>query len=98
MYVYLFEEGNSSLRSLLGGKGADLAEMSGLGLPVPPGMTVTTEACNYYSAHGKFPDGLEKEMLNKMSVLEIRLGGISGMERIPFLFLFVPGHRYPCPA
>ncbi len=85
MYVYLFEEGNSSLRSLLGGKGADLAEMSGLGLPVPPGMTVTTEACNYYSAHGKFPDGLEKEMLNKMSVLEKKTGRHFGDGENPLL-------------
>ncbi|MGA3109886.1 MAG: pyruvate, phosphate dikinase [Candidatus Bathyarchaeia archaeon] len=85
MYVYLFEEGNSSLRSLLGGKGADLAEMSGLGLPVPPGMTVTTEACNYYSAHGKFPEGLEKEMLNKMSMLEKKTGRHFGDGENPLL-------------
>jgi len=85
MYVYLFEEGNSKLRNLLGGKGADLAEMSGLGLPVPPGMTVTTEACNYYSAHGKFPEGLEKEMLNKMSMLEKKTGRHFGDGENPLL-------------
>jgi len=85
MYVYLFEEGNSKLRNLLGGKGADLAEMSSLGLPVPPGMTVTTEACNYYSTHGKFPEGLEEEMLNKMSMLERKTGRRFGDGTNPLL-------------
>ena len=73
MYVYLFEEGSTRLRDLLGGKGADLAEMTGLGLPVPSGMTITTEACNYYNSHGsKFPDGLEDEIRVKMKTLESR--------------------------
>src|SRR5208282_4144313 len=98
MYVYLFEEGNSSLRSLLGGKGADLAEMSGLGLPVPPGMTVTTEACNYYSAHGKFPDGLEKEMLNKMSVLEKKTGRHFGDGENPLLLSIRSGAPISMPG
>ena len=50
-YVYLFSEGNANMRELLGGKGANLAEMTGLGLPVPQGFTVTTEACTrYYEA------------------------------------------------
>ena len=47
-YVYLFSEGNASMRELLGGKGANLAEMTGLGLPVPPGFTIYTEACTPY--------------------------------------------------
>ena len=47
-YVYLFDEGNSEMRALLGGKGANLAEMTNIGLPVPPGLTITTEACNEY--------------------------------------------------
>ncbi|MGP8071202.1 MAG: pyruvate, phosphate dikinase [Candidatus Bathyarchaeia archaeon] len=85
MYVYLFEEGNSKLRNLLGGKGADLAEMSSLDLPVPPGMTVTTEACNYYSTHRRFPKGLEEEMLNKMSVLERKTGRHFGDGENPLL-------------
>ena len=71
LYVYLFEEGNSKLRNLLGGKGADLAEMTSLGLPVPPGITVTTEACNYYNSHGsRFPDGLQDEIRAKMKAVE----------------------------
>ena len=52
-YVYLFDEGNAGMRDLLGGKGANLAEMTGLGLPVPYGFTVTTEACTRYYADGK---------------------------------------------
>ena len=52
-YVYLFKEGNQTMRNLLGGKGANLAEMSSLGLPVPQGFTVTTEACNVYYENGK---------------------------------------------
>jgi pyruvate,orthophosphate dikinase len=85
MYVYFFEEGNSKLRSLLGGKGADLAEMVSLGLPVPPGLTITTEACNYYSSHGKFPNGLEQEILSKMKVLESKTGKIFGASDNPLL-------------
>ena len=52
-YVYLFSEGNASMKNLLGGKGANLAEMTGLGLPVPQGFTVTTEACTRYYEDGK---------------------------------------------
>ena len=52
-YVYLFNEGNKDMRSLLGGKGANLAEMTNIGLPVPRGFTVTTEACNKYYEDGK---------------------------------------------
>ena len=55
-WVYLFSEGDAGMRDLLGGKGANLAEMTGLGLPVPPGFVVTTRACNAYLAAGeKFP-------------------------------------------
>ena len=58
-WVYLFDEGNASMRDLLGGKGAGVAEMTSAGLPVPPGFTITTEACNaYYAAGGKLPAGL----------------------------------------
>ncbi len=66
-YVYRFgggqAEGNKDMRELLGGKGANLAEMSAIGLPVPPGFTITTEACAYYHEHnGKWPEGLEEEV------------------------------------
>ena len=58
-YVYDFSEGNKDMKALLGGKGANLAEMTSIGLPVPPGFTITTEVCNYYSANGALPDGLD---------------------------------------
>ena len=58
-WVYLFDEGNASMRDLLGGKGAGVAEMTRAGLPVPPGFTITTEACNSYLAAGEqFPAGI----------------------------------------
>jgi pyruvate,orthophosphate dikinase len=86
LYAYLFEEGSSKLRDLLGGKGADLAEMTGLGLPVPPGITVTTEACNYYNSHGsKFPDGLEDAIRVKLRKLESRTRRIFGDATNPLL-------------
>ena len=59
-YVYDFSEGNARMKSLLGGKGANLAEMTGLGIPVPPGFIVTTEACVHYSRNGSYPEGLER--------------------------------------
>ena len=52
-WVYLFKEGNASMRNLLGGKGANLAEMTNIGLPVPQGFTLTTEACTQYSEDGR---------------------------------------------
>jgi len=85
LYVYLFEEGNTNLRNLLGGKGADLAEMTRLGLPVPPGMTITTEACNFYSGKKKFPEGLENEIVRKMRILESRTGKHFGGDENPLL-------------
>jgi len=86
LYVYLFEEGSSKLRTLLGGKGADLAEMTGLGLPIPLGITVTTAACNYYSSHGsKFPDGLEDEIRLKMKTLESKTRRTFGDATNPLL-------------
>ena len=59
-YVYDFSEGDKSMKDLLGGKGANLAEMTKLGLPVPPGFTITTEACRVYLHDGKAPESLAK--------------------------------------
>jgi pyruvate,orthophosphate dikinase len=71
----LFEEGSAGLKNLLGGKGANLAEMTSLGLPVPPGFTITTEACNeYYSLGKEFPEGLEEEYKGAIKKLEEKLG------------------------
>ena len=64
-WVYLFDEGNKDMRDLLGGKGAGLAEMTHAGLPVPPGFTITTEACNAYFRAGKqFPEGMWDQTLD----------------------------------
>src|SRR5688500_16719161 len=73
-YVYDFTEGNRNLKDLLGGKGANLAEMTNLGLPVPPGFTITSEACRHYLAEGAVPDGLEDEVAAHLSALEAGMG------------------------
>lgn len=74
-YVYLFKEGNAQQKNLLGGKGANLAEMTNLGLPVPPGLTITTEACIEYFKQGKqFPEGLEEELWEKLNSVETQVG------------------------
>ena len=70
-FVYLFSEGNGSMRELLGGKGANLAEMTNLGMPVPQGFTVTTEACTqYYADGGKINDEIQAEIFEYMGKLE----------------------------
>ena len=70
-YVYSFSEGNKDMRNLLGGKGANLAEMKGLGLPVPDGFTVTTEACNkYYDDGEKIADEVIEQIMNKLNKLD----------------------------
>ena len=64
--VWLFKEGNAKMRELLGGKGANLAEMTNIGLPVPPGLTITTKTCMEYIDNGNnMPDGLMEEVKNK---------------------------------
>lgn len=70
-YVYLFEEGNAGMKGLLGGKGANLAEMTKIGLPVPPGLIVTTRACKDFTTLGqKFPAGLKEQIRNGIALLE----------------------------
>ncbi|NLI11711.1 MAG: pyruvate, phosphate dikinase [Peptococcaceae bacterium] len=85
-YVYLFEEGNAKMRDLLGGKGANLAEMTKIGLPVPPGVIITTEACKDFTAAGqKFPEGMEDQVREKIAVLENKLGRKFGAQTSPLL-------------
>lgn len=70
-YVYLFSEGKADMKNLLGGKGANLAEMTNIGLPVPPGFTVTTEACNqYFDEERKFPAGLWEQVIKALKDIE----------------------------
>jgi pyruvate,orthophosphate dikinase len=72
--VYDFEEGNRDMRALLGGKGANLAEMTNLGLNVPPGFTITTKTCiDFFEAGGKFPDDLWEEVLEHVHILENKM-------------------------
>ena len=73
-YVYNFTEGNKDLKDLLGGKGANLAEMTNLGLPVPPGFTITTEACRAYLRDGREPEGLQEEIYRHLADLERAMG------------------------
>ena len=84
--VYWFREGGEEMRHLLGGKGAGLAEMTRIGLPVPPGFTITTEACKIYYASGqKLPDSLKEEIASHMKELEKEMGKTFGGERNPLL-------------
>src|SRR5438552_1459396 len=85
-YVYDFDEPSDGGRELLGGKGVGLAEMTGLGVPVPAGFTVTTEACRAYMAKGKeLPDGLEEEIEEHLAALEERTGKRFGDPKDPLL-------------
>ena len=73
--VYDFTEGNKDMRALLGGKGANLAEMTNLGLTIPPGFTITTKTCEtFFEAGGKFPEGLWEEILEHVKTLEKNTG------------------------
>jgi len=87
--VYFFgegrAEGNATMRDLLGGKGANLAEMTNLGIPVPPGFTITTECCAYFSKHKKWPDGLDAEIQVTLEHLEKAMGKSFGSTEDPLL-------------
>ena len=98
-YVYLFKEGNASMRNLLGGKGANLAEMSNLGVPVPHGFTITTEACNKYYEDGKvIASSIIKEIENAMRELEKETGKEFGSTENPLLVSVRSGARVSMPG
>ncbi len=98
-HVYLFNEGNASMRNLLGGKGANLAEMTGLGLPVPRGFTVTTEACTRYYQDGKvIAKEIEEEIYTMMSKTEGIVGKKFGDPNNPFLVSVRSGARASMPG
>ena len=85
-YVYLFDEGNKDMRSLLGGKGANLAEMTNMGLPVPYGLTVTTEACNLYFREGNLLNqNVQKQILKAVKAVEEKTGKTLGSIDNPLL-------------
>ncbi len=96
--MYLFDEGDASMRNLLGGKGAGLAEMTRLGLPVPPGFTITTQACNAYSASGRFPSGLLKQVDDALATTEARAGKTFGDPANPLLVSVRSGAKFSMPG
>jgi pyruvate,orthophosphate dikinase len=97
-FVYDFTEGNKDLKDLLGGKGANLAEMTNLGLPVPPGFTITTDACRYYLAHGTTPDGLDEEVSRHLRDLERGMGRSLGNPADPLLVSVRSGAKFSMPG
>ena len=98
-YVYMFSEGNGKMRELLGGKGANLAEMTGLGMPVPQGFTITTEACTRYYEDGKtiYPD-IQDQILLYLDQLERLPAKPSAIPRSRCSYPFARVRAHPCPA
>ncbi len=98
-YVYLFHEGNAQMKSLLGGKGANLAEMTNIGLPVPYGMTISTDACRDYYAHGgKLPEGLVEEVMDSLARVEEKVGKRFGDAENPLLLSVRSGAVFSMPG
>ncbi|MEU5893646.1 pyruvate, phosphate dikinase [Streptomyces sp. NPDC047461] len=97
-YVYDFHEGGRAMADLLGGKGANLAEMTRLGLPVPPGFIVTTEACRAFLVTGAEPDGMSEEVSRHLSTLEAGAGRLLGQPDDPLLVSVRSGARFSMPG
>ena len=98
-YVYLFSEGDASMRNLLGGKGANLAEMTKIGLPVPQGFTITTEACTrYYEDGQKIADEIVDEIYEAIAKTEKIVGKTFGDSENPFLVSVRSGARASMPG
>ncbi|MFD7491780.1 pyruvate, phosphate dikinase [Streptomyces sp. NPDC059832] len=97
-FVYDFTEGNKDLKDLLGGKGANLAEMTNLGLPVPPGFTITTEACKVYLESGEEPAALRAEVSAHLDALEARMGKRLGQADDPLLVSVRSGAKFSMPG
>ena len=98
-WVYLFSEGNAKMRDLLGGKGAGVAEMTNAGLPVPPGFTITTEACNaYYDSGKQFPEGMWQQALAALKIVEQQTGKGFGKKENPLLVSVRSGAKFSMPG
>ena len=98
-YVYLFDEGNKDMRDILGGKGANLAEMTKLGLPVPQGFIVSTNACNdYYAKGGSITSAIEDEIFDTLGKLEASTGKKLGDSENPLLLSVRSGARASMPG
>ncbi|MFI0432544.1 MAG: pyruvate, phosphate dikinase [Candidatus Nanopelagicales bacterium] len=98
MYVFQFAEGDRSMFDLLGGKGANLAEMTRLGIPVPPGFTISTEACRYYLKHGQEPAELDAEVDKAVQHVEGQVGRTLGDPGDPLLLSVRSGARFSMPG
>ncbi|MCB9413110.1 MAG: pyruvate, phosphate dikinase [Actinobacteria bacterium] len=98
MYVFQFSEGDKTMFDLLGGKGANLAEMTRLGIPVPPGFTISTEACRYYLKHGEEPPELESEIESAVHAVEEQVGRGLGDPADPLLVSVRSGARFSMPG
>ncbi len=96
--VYDFTEGNKDLKDLLGGKGANLAEMTNLGLPVPPGFIITTDACRFYLEQGSVPEGLAAEVSTHLGQLEAKMGRRLGDHADPLLVSVRSGAKFSMPG
>src|SRR5688500_8885632 len=102
-YVYYFgdghAEGNARMKDLLGGKGAGLAEMTNIGVPVPPGFTISTAVCTYFSAHDKsYPHELKKEVVKNLAAVEKSVGRKFGDKAKPLLVSVRSGARASMPG
>ncbi|HEX9132847.1 MAG TPA: pyruvate, phosphate dikinase, partial [Ktedonobacteraceae bacterium] len=98
-WVYLFSEGNARMRDLLGGKGAGVAEMTNAGLPVPPGFTITTEACNaYYDTDKHFPQGMWEQVKEALKIVEQQTGKGFGKRENPLLVSVRSGAKFSMPG
>ena len=98
-WVYLFKEGNADMRNLLGGKGANLAEMTNLGLPIPQGFTVTTEACtDYYTSGKQITEEIKTQIFDALAVLEKEQGKAFGDTEDPLLVSVRSGARASMPG
>src|SRR4029453_18314628 len=97
-FVYDFNEGNRDMKDILGGKGANLAEMTNIGLPVPPGFTITTRACLTYLDEDRFPHGLMGEVEEHLEGLEKAMGKELGDDADPLLVSVRSGAKFSMPG
>ena len=101
-YTYFFgpnqTEGDGKQSNLLGGKGANLAEMSNLGLPVPPGFTITTEVCNYFINYNDFPTDLISQINSNIECVERQMGKKFGSDENPLLLSVRSGSKISMPG
>ncbi|MCH7835930.1 MAG: pyruvate, phosphate dikinase, partial [Chloroflexi bacterium] len=98
-YIYRFREGSADMRDLLGGKGANLCEMARLGLPVPPGFVITTEACReYYRIDGALPEGLWESIHQHVAEIEEAVGRRFGDPANPLLVSVRSGSKFSMPG